>query len=131
VPNPFGDVCYLLAATGEYQKWTFGKIKHLFLPPIECGQYLIFRNGDTPIAFLSYAYVDDELLAKLKSGERWMQPHQWQSGKNIFISDFIAPFGNVGGVLKQAQIFFRQKHGKGVRGDWYRPAKKRAGNVKT
>ncbi|BAQ90358.1 ACP:hemolysin acyltransferase (hemolysin-activating protein) (HlyC) [uncultured Mediterranean phage uvMED] len=129
--NPFGDLCYLLAASGKYNKWTFGKIKHLFLPPIERGQYLMFHNDGKPVAFISYAYVSDELLEDLKSGARWMQPGQWNCGENIFISDFIAPFGNVGGILRQTQTFFRGTHGKGVRGDWYRPAKKRAGYVKT
>jgi cytolysin-activating lysine-acyltransferase len=131
VPNPFGDVCYLLAASGKYNKWTFGKIKHLFLPPIERGQYLLFHDDGKPVAFISYAYVSDELLEELRGGARWMQPGQWACGENIFISDFIAPFGGVGGILRQTQRFFRDIHGEGVRGDWYRPAKKRAGYVKT
>ena len=129
--NPFGDLCYLLAASGKYNKWTFGKIKHYFLPPIQAGQYFAFRNGDLPIGFITYAYVNDALLAKLLCGKQAVQPDQWNSGELLFFPDMVAPFGNVKAMMRQVQQQMRQAHGDDYRGYWYRPAKKKVSHAAT
>ena len=129
--NPFGDLCYLLAASGKYNKWTFGKIKHYFLPPVQLGQHFIFRNGDYPIGFLSYAWVADDMLEKLLSGEHSVQPDQWQSGNNLFFPDMVAPFGNVQTMMRQVQQQMREVYGPDMRGYWYRHAKKKASHAAT
>lgn len=125
----FSEVCDLLAASQTYGHWRFDKVVHTFLVPIAKEQALVYRRNGKLVGIITFAYVSDEALSDLVAGRRRIDLDDWQSGENIFFADILAPFGSVGSMMRQAQRHFREKHGKGVKGHWYRPAKERSGNA--
>ena len=60
--------------------------------PVDLGQYKLFHAGDVPRAAFTYAMLSDEAEAKLLSGKA-LQPAEWQSGKQMWIMDVLAPYG--------------------------------------
>jgi len=125
----FSEVCDLLAASQTYGHWRFDKVVHTFLVPIAKEQALVYRRNGKLVGIITFAYVSDERLNELVSGSRRIDIDDWQTGENIFFADIVAPFGSVGTMVRQARKHFEDKHGKGVKGYWYRPAKERSGNA--
>ena len=57
-------------------------------------------KGEAPIAFASWAFVSDEVEARLKRGQIKLKPSEWRSGERCWIIDLVAPGA-------QAEPFFQ------------------------
>lgn len=56
-------------------------------------RYYETKNGK-PIAFCNWALLSDKNLKELISGQRDINPDDWQSGDNLFFPEMIAPYGH-------------------------------------
>ena len=127
--NKISDICTLLAVSQTYSHWSFSKVWNtLIAPAMSERAFLHYDNGHL-VGIITFAKVSDEALAELKSGERVIQPQDWDSGNNIFFADIIAPFGGVRHMMRFVQKRFEDEYGKGVKGHWYRPNKERSGHA--
>jgi cytolysin-activating lysine-acyltransferase len=61
------------------------------LPPVVLDQCRLFTRANLPTAFFSWAFVNDEIDAKLRAGGR-LAPHEWKSGQNAWLIDIVMPF---------------------------------------
>jgi cytolysin-activating lysine-acyltransferase len=129
--HKFGDVMWLLAATKEYQHWKFSRLQYIFMPPVNLQQFFLFYEDGLPICFCSYAFVSDDVLAELQTGERSIAPAEWRCGENIFFPDFVAPFGGTKNFMRTIMKRFQDDVGPGVKGHWFRPSNMRTGHAIT
>ncbi len=129
--SKFGDICTLLATSGTYTHWSLAKIGEAIGYPLSLNQCFVYYRDEKPVGIITYAYVSDEALSALMSGERVIQHEDWQSGEHLFVPDLIAPFGDVRTMTKHFHKFVKGFHGEGFRCNWYRPALKRTGYAKT
>lgn len=127
----FGDICSLLMATNTYTHWPLAKVYDCFGYPCMLDQCLLYRKSGSPVGIITFAYVSDDALEALLSGERVVQKHDWRSGKNLFVPDLLAPYGDVREMCEHFHKFVKKKHGVGFKAHWYRPALKRTGYAKT
>lgn len=75
--------------------------KHLFLadlewlvlPPVMLRQFRVFRRNKLPFGFASWAHLNEEAAARLRSGARRLKPGDWKSGAELWLVDLVAPFG--------------------------------------
>ncbi len=82
--------------------------KHLFLtdvewmiiPPMELNQYKLYMKEEAPLAYASWAFVDEETEKRLLSGRIRLAPKDWKSGDRLWLIDLVAPFGGGKDVLK-------------------------------
>ena len=92
--------------------WLFGRMpgkQHLFLqdldwavlPPMILDQCRLFLNGEMPFGYISWAFVSDEVHARLQSGDVKLQPHEWQGGANAWLIDIVTPFGEAEKILAE------------------------------
>ena len=93
----------LLAMKSQSHKYLFtADLEWLVVPAVAQKQFRLFRNNkNEPVAFVSWANIDDEIEARLLSGSLKLQPRDWNGGKKKYIIDIISPFIAVREVLKE------------------------------
>lgn len=127
--NYFGDILYLLTMSEFHHHWKMHQVKRVFVPPMYHGQYRIWYNNTDPFGFCLWAWVSDEILEKLLNEEYRMQADDWKSGKNLYLAEFVAPFGNTRQIVRNMRKFVKENFGENVKGHWYRSAKKKVGSA--
>ncbi len=91
-----------LYARDPVKKFMFiGDTDWAVLPPIVLDQCRLYTKGGLPYAFVTWAFVNDAVDARLRSAEPKIAPHEWKSGPHIWLIDAVAPFGQLEGTLRE------------------------------
>ena len=125
--NYLGDILYLVAVSEFHHHWKMHQVKRVFVPPVHYKQYRIWYSNNNPVGACIWAWVSDEVLEKLKTDSYKIQHDDWQSGKHLWVAEFISPFGQTRQMVRNMRQFVRKNYGKKVKGQWYRPSKKKVG----
>lgn len=65
------------------------------LPVIKARQYVLAFKGDKPVLFMSWAWFDEDAeLRYLTQHHLLLKESDWRSGDRMWITDWIAPFGD-------------------------------------
>ena len=124
----FGEVVELLRHSRLHRSVRLRKLIDNFETPLTINQYRYWRNKHQKlVGFCAYALVSDEVLTKLRHGAS-MEKDWWQSGKNLWLAEFVAPFGHVSFIVKDTVRYFNKEHGIDT-GYWYRPSKQKKGLI--
>jgi hemolysin-activating ACP:hemolysin acyltransferase len=124
----FGEVVELLRHSRLHRSVRLKKLIDNFETPLTINQYRYWRNKhEKLVAFCAYALVSDEVLTMLRDGAS-MDKDWWQSGKFLWLAEFVAPFGHVSFIVKDTVRYFNKEHGIGT-GYWYRPNKQKKGHI--
>lgn len=71
------------------------------LPALDYQQFKIYLNdANHPKAFVTWAWLSDSVLAHAHKTGAALNPDVWQSGKNLFFNDWVAPYGDVRVLIK-------------------------------
>jgi len=71
------------------------------LPPLMLKQFRIFRKDNAPVAFASWAYLNEDAAARLAGGSHRVSPKDWKSGDGLWLIDLVAPFGGGDAIIKE------------------------------
>jgi len=124
----FGEVIELLRYSRLHRSVRLRKLIDNFETPLTINQYRYWRNKHQKlVGFCAYALVSDEVLTRLRDGAS-MEKDWWQSGQNLWLAEFVAPFGHVSFIVKDTVRYFNKEHGIGT-GYWYRPTKQKKGHI--
>jgi len=103
VSASFGDIVNVLMRTDPFSNHTLADLEWLVLPALRTGQFAVARgnpdpvaakdpnapNPNVPIATVLWAYVSDEVSARLESDlsakSIRLAPDEWRSGSNGWI----------------------------------------------
>lgn len=115
-----GDITYLMMKSPLHLNYQIKDIVKNFLPPIDLDQFRIYKKGSTPVALLTWAYLDDETQEKYSNlNEQYdLQLGDWKKGENLWFIDFIATKD----VIKEIEYdmkynLFPNQMGKALRSD--------------
>lgn len=88
-----GPVSWLYArdSVRRYSFWC--DLDWLLMPPLVLDQCRLYANNGIPFAYVSWAFVSDEVDSRLRTGEAKIAPHEWKSGPHIWLIDIVTPFG--------------------------------------
>lgn len=85
---------FWLYARDERKKFTFiADQDWLLMPPIVLDQCKLYMKEEIPWVFITWALVNDEIDARLRSQVPKIAPHEWKSGEHVWLIDVVAPFG--------------------------------------
>ena len=129
--NHFGDILSLLVASQFHHHWKLHQVKRVFNPPLYHGQFRIWYSNSHPLGFCCWAWVSDKILDQLLTGQYKIQPNDWKSGNNLWLAEFVAPYGQTGYMVRNMRHFIKKTYGKDIKGFWYRSAKKKVGHAKS
>lgn len=91
-----------LYARDPIKKFMFiGDTDWAVLPPIILDQCRLYTRNGLPYAFVTWARVNAQIDARLRSGHPRLAPHEWQCGEHIWIIDAVAPFGQLDETMKE------------------------------
>jgi cytolysin-activating lysine-acyltransferase len=100
--SALGAVCLLTTKSPAHRYLFSGDYEWMIIPPIVAKQFSIFRNKRSePIAFISFASVNEEVEKRLLSGSVKLTPRDWTSGDKLYIIDIISPFVPIPEILNQ------------------------------
>lgn len=93
----------LLATKATTHKYLFAHdFEWLFIPAIATKQFALYRNKQgEPIAFVSWAKINEDIENRLLSGVLRLSPQDWNSGEKFYVIDVVSPFFPVQDILKQ------------------------------
>ena len=93
-----------LYARDDLKKYTFvAEQDWLLMPPIILDQCKLYMREDIPWAFATWAFVSDEVDARLRTAIPKIAPHEWKSGTHPWLIDMVAPFGDRDSLIDEAR----------------------------
>lgn len=96
-----GNAVWLLTQTPTHKHLFITDLEWLVIPPVALDQFRLWRQGNLPVAFATWAYLSEEAEERLKQGVRRLSPMDWKSGENLWLMDMIAPFGGSEEAMKE------------------------------
>ena len=98
-----GPIAWLYARTQDRRFLFLSDLDWAVMPPVVLDQCRIFLRGKMPIAFITWAHVNDEVHARLLAGQAKLAPHEWKSGSHAWLIDVVTPFGDTEQILAEVQ----------------------------
>lgn len=96
-----GAIAWLFGRAPDKQQLLMKDLDWAVLPPLILDQCRLFMNGDMPFGYFSWAFVNDEVHARLMSGQGTLKPHEWNNGKHAWLIDLVTPFGSTETMLAE------------------------------
>jgi cytolysin-activating lysine-acyltransferase len=95
-PSPaaaLGEIVSLLVQSPSHRHLFLNDLEWLVVPPVMLRQFALFRQGARPVAYASWALVNDAVERRLMAGQPRLAPAEWRSGDRVWLMDMVAPFG--------------------------------------
>ncbi len=94
VESYVGAIVLLATRSPSHKHLFLNDLEWLVIPAVANKQFKIFRNQkNEPVAFISWANINTDVEKRILQGGAKLSPNEWNSGKNVWIIDIIAPFG--------------------------------------
>jgi len=87
----YGDVMFLTLRSAHHAAMRVDNLRAAMEPPVELGQYHIFRFDDIPRGLITWARLGADAEARFVRGEP-LRAEDWRSGPNLWVIDLIAPY---------------------------------------
>lgn len=83
------------------------RLKEIFnnlLQPINKNQFRVYKIKNRTVGIVTWAYLSDKKQEEYLNGNENIKPNEWNCGKNLVITDFLAPFGHAKEIVKDLRI---------------------------
>ncbi len=115
-----GQITELMRQSRAHRHLFIADMEWLVIPPVMQRQFRIYRQNQVPVAYVSWARVNEEVEARLKSGQVRLKPNEWNCGDRNWIIDIIAPTGKADEIIKD----LRENQFKGQQLNTFRDLKR-------
>lgn len=88
----YGELMFLVLRSRFHRETPVRNIRLSFQPAIDLGFYKIFRADGVPRAAVTWAFLSPEVERRYMQGY-FMQPQEWVSGKQMWVVEIVAPYG--------------------------------------
>ena len=117
----YGDLLFLAFRSERHLKMSTATLRTYLEPPLELGQFRVFRCDGVPRGMYTWAWLSPEAERKLIRGEA-LAPADWRSGDHLWIVDMVAPYRGmtksmVRFVMPPGNFTDREFYFRRVRGD--------------
>jgi len=100
------------------------------LPPIKLNQYRVFRRGDRPFAYTSWAFMNEESSNKFKKTGIVEKENWWNNGKEIWVMDTISKENKNIALHRWTQRKLGEEVGNNKKFNWLRLGHDKFGEIK-
>lgn len=112
----FGEVAWLLARSPLHRDMPMKNLEQWAAPPIVLKQYRLYRREGRPVAFFTWAYLSPAVQDRYVLDPQTLQPDEWKSGDRLWLTDFVAPFGDAATVMNDLRTtVFPHQVGRALR----------------
>jgi cytolysin-activating lysine-acyltransferase len=112
-----GSMTFLALRSPVHRNWLISDIETNYVPALKFGQCKIyFASPEKPIAFVTWAFLDDSTHAQLLEDGRTPHESKWTTGENLWFIDVVAPYGDSVKVIRDMrQNYFSGRHAHSIR----------------
>lgn len=97
-----GQAAWVMMNSVNHKHLFLADMEWLLMPPIALKQFRLWRREKIPVAYASWAYLDDAVVERIRQGGPLrLAPKEWRSGKNAWLVDFVCPFGGAAEAMRQ------------------------------
>ena len=100
------------------------------LPPIKLNQYRVFRRGDRPFAYTSWAFINEDSSNKFKKTCIVEKENWWNNGKEIWVMDTISKENKNIALHRWTQRKLGEEVGNNKKFNWLRLGHDKFGEIK-
>ncbi len=119
VAEMLGEITWLMTQSTRHKSFFLSDLEWMAMAPIMLNQFRVFYATDTeaekatgkptsrPIGVALWALVNEDVGARLASGNSRMRPQDWKCGDRLWVADIIAPYGGQEEMLQdlKSQVF--------------------------
>ena len=95
-----GSIAHLMMLSPLHRQYNISDIAERFVPALIHNQFRYYEINGSPIGFVNWAWLTDEIEQKYMTGEYVLNLDEWQGGNNLWFPEFIAPFGHARLIVK-------------------------------
>lgn len=100
-----GMMIWLMKHAHYHCQWPLWNVDNDIFPALIHGQSkLYFDNEQSPLGFVTWAWLDDKSRDQVLANESPLEVDQWNSGKHLMFADFIAPWGHAKDILSDLRV---------------------------
>ncbi|MCE8510972.1 toxin-activating lysine-acyltransferase [Ruegeria pomeroyi] len=88
----YGEICWLWGISNMHQEWPTGLQSRIVLPAVASGQFHVLKNGAFPVAYCSWAFLNEDVEKKYILNTNSLEHTDWNSGSRLWFIDWISPF---------------------------------------
>ena len=110
-----GEVSMLMLASPLHRQYLINDIGAVILPAVNLNQFRIYKIKDKPVGFIAWAMLSLELGRKYSQERHSLQLDEWDTGNQVWITDFIAPFGHAKEVIKDIKSIYPDRIAHSIR----------------
>jgi cytolysin-activating lysine-acyltransferase len=97
-----GHAVWLMSRSPVHKHLMITDLEWLVTPPIMLSQFRLWQKDGNPVGFASWAYLGEEAEERIVTKSiRRLMPTDWKSGENLWLIDFLSPFGGQEEMLKE------------------------------
>lgn len=97
-----GYITWLCSNSPIHRQLFIQDLEWRVFPPVILEQYKLIMDskvGGLPTAYASWAYLSKEVEDTYRAAHR-LRPNDWCSGDNLWLVDFVTPFGGAATLLE-------------------------------
>jgi cytolysin-activating lysine-acyltransferase len=115
------QVINLMTFSDIHKVWTVDQVNRCIVPPVNLKQCTGIIEDGYLVAWVSWAFMSEEIGDKFLDGAYTMQPESWRSGDRLILMDLIAPFQHTHKLVKIVRQLFPEY----PKAEWRRHTKQR------
>ena len=102
--DELGKLSWLWMNSPLHRDWPVELFSKFILPPIAANQYLLLERVGFPVAYCSWAFLNEKTEAKYMIDPSNISPSDWRQGDNLWFIDWIAPFSKSDSFQLRTQL---------------------------
>lgn len=95
-----GPIVWLYMHSPAHKHVFITDVEWMVMPALVLNQCKLYMKDEAPLAYASWAFVDEEVEKRLLAGRMRLAPKDWKSGDRLWLIDLVAPFGGGRDVIK-------------------------------
>lgn len=100
--HAIGHAVWLMSRSPLHKHLMITDIEWLVTPPIMLGQFHLWERAGNPYGFASWAFLGGEAEERIvTNGIRRLMPTDWKSGDQLWLIDFVCPFGGQDALIEE------------------------------
>lgn len=96
-----GDLVQLWLLSKQHRHASIAGFENQCMPAIHLNQFRIYHQNDKPVAYVAWAFFNQEIADQYLQGNFEFKPEYWNCGNQLWFIDIIAPHGHVGQIRNE------------------------------
>ena len=104
-----GSILHLMMHSPLHRMYPVSALEDRIIPSLLHNQFRYYEINGTPIGFVNWAWLSDELESQYCTGHHELALDEWVGGSHLWFPEFMAPFGHASAMVRDLRKTIFQK----------------------